>query len=64
MTAMPAPRPERRSTPAPTTTPRPRLQPVPPRRSRMATIPFAMVVALVLAAGMVGLLVLTTALQN
>ena len=64
MTAMPAPRPERRSAPDPTTTPRPRLRPVPPRRRRMATVPFAMVVALVLAAGMVGLLVLTTALQN
>ncbi len=63
MTALPAPRPERRSAPDPTST-RPRLQPVPQPRRRMATIPFVMVVALVLAAGMVGLLLLTTALQN
>lgn len=64
MTAMPAPRPERRSAPEPTPAPRPRLQPVPPRRERMATVPFVMVVALVLAAGMVGLLLLTTTLGN
>lgn len=56
MTALHAPRPER-SAPPP-------LRQVPPPRRRMATIPFVMVVALVLAAGMVGLLVLTTALQD
>ncbi len=64
MTAMPAPGPERRSAPEPTPTPRPRLQPVPRPRRRMATVPFVMVVALVMAAGMVGLLVFTTALQD
>lgn len=64
MTALPAPRPERRS-PSPSTSPtRPPLRPVPRSRRRMATVPFVMVVALVLAVGMVGLLVLTTALQN
>lgn len=56
MTALLAPRPER--------SPRPSLRPVEPRRRRMATVPFAMVVALVLAVGMVALLVLTTALQD
>lgn len=56
MTALPVPRPER--------SPRPPLRPVAPRRRKMATIPFVMVVALVMAAGMVALLVLTTALQS
>ena len=58
MTALLAPRPGRPATR------RPELRPVPPRRRRMATVPFVLVVALVLAAGMVGLLVLTTALQD
>lgn len=56
MTALHAPRPQR--------APRPQLTPVPAGRRRMATIPFVMVIALVLAVGMVGLLVLTTALQD
>lgn len=56
MTALLAPRPER--------SPRPQLRPVPRPGRRLATIPFVMVVALVLAAGMVGLLVLTTVIQS
>ncbi len=64
MTALPSPRPER-GAPRPTgTVSRPSLRPVPPRRRRLSTIPFVMVVAVVLAAGMVGLLVLTTAIQD
>jgi len=57
MTAQLAPRPnpERR---------RPLLRPVPRAASSLATIPFVAVVASVLALGMVGILVLTTALQN
>lgn len=57
MTAQLAPRPnpERR---------RPGLRPVPRSTSSLATIPFVAVVAGMLALGMVGILVLTTALQN
>ncbi|PFG16976.1 colicin import membrane protein [Propionicimonas paludicola] len=57
MTAQLAPRPtpERR---------RPRLRPVPQSASSLATIPFVAVVAGLLALGMVGILVLTTALQS
>lgn len=57
MTAQLAPRPnpERR---------RPGLRPVPRAASSLATVPFVAVVAAVLALGMVGILVLTTALQN
>jgi len=57
MTAQLAPRPnpERR---------RPGLSPVPRAASSLATVPFVAVVAAVLALGMVGILVLTTALQN
>lgn len=57
MTAQLAPRPtpERRQ---------PRLRPVPRSASSLATIPFVAVVAGVLALGMVGILVLTTALQS
>ena len=58
MTALWDPRPGRQ-TPI-----RPQLRPVPGTRRRMATVPFVMVVAVLLAAGMVGLLVLTTALQD
>lgn len=58
MTALLAPRPSRK---APQ---RPQLRPVPRPRRRMSTVPFVLVVALVLAGGMVGLLVLTTALQD
>ena len=58
MTALLAPRPSRK---APQ---RPQLRPVPRPRRRMSTVPFALVVALLLAGGMVGLLVLTTALQD
>ena len=58
MTALWDPRPGR------PTIERPRLRPVPGTRRRMATVPFVMVVAVVLALGMVGLLVLTTALQD
>ena len=43
---------------------RPLLRPVAGVRRRMATVPFVMVVAVILALGMVGLLVLTTALQD
>ena len=57
MTALLAPRPGKQGA-------RPQLRPVARPRGRMATIPFALVIALVLAAGTVGLLVLTTALQN
>ena len=45
-------------------TSRPQLQAVPPRRRRDTAISFVVVMALLLAAGMVGLLVLTTALQS
>ncbi len=57
MTAQLAPRPnpERR---------RPILRPVPRAASSLATIPFVAVVASLLALGMIGILVLTTALQN
>ncbi len=58
MTALLDPRPGRQ------TQDRPRLRPVPGVRRRMATVPFVMVVAVLLAVGMVGLLVLTTALQD
>ena len=58
MTALWDPRPGRQ------TTERPLLRPVPGTRGRMATVPFVLVVAVVLALGMVGLLVLTTALQE
>lgn len=58
MTALLAPRPRRQSPP------RPQLRPVPRTRRRIATVPFVLVVAVVLAVGMVGLLVLTTALQD
>ncbi|HRA06042.1 MAG TPA: hypothetical protein PKV13_05420 [Propionicimonas sp.] len=58
MTALLAPRPGRQGAN------RPQLRPVARRRGRMATIPFVLVVALVLAGGTVGLLVLTTALQD
>lgn len=58
MTALLAPRPGRQAPP------RPQLRPVPGARGRMSTVPFVMVVAVVLALGMVALLVLTTALQN
>ena len=43
---------------------RPRLRPVTGVRRRMSTVPFVLVVAVVLAVGMVVLLVLTTALQD
>ena len=43
---------------------RPSLQSVLARQQRMAKVPFMLVLALVMALGMVGLLVLTTALQN
>lgn len=43
---------------------RTQLKPVPGRRNRMATTPFVLVVALVMAVGMVGLLLLTTAVQD
>jgi hypothetical protein len=57
MTAQLAPRPnpERRW---------PGLSPVPRAASSLATVPFVAVVAAMLALGMVGILVLTTALQN
>lgn len=58
MTALLAPRPGRQGSS------RPQLRPVSRPRRRMATIPFVLVVALVLAGGTVGLLVLTTALQD
>ncbi len=58
MTALLAPRPSRK------TSQRPQLRPVPRPRRRMSTVPFALVVAMLLAGGMVGLLVLTTALQD
>jgi hypothetical protein len=58
MTALWDPRPGRQ------TIDRPQLRPVPGTRRRMRTVPFVMVVAVVLALGMVGLLVLTTALQE
>lgn len=58
MTALWDPRPGRQ------TTERPQLRPVPGRRRQMSTVPFVAVVAVVLALGMVGLLVLTTALQE
>mgnify|MGYP001347242356 CR=1 FL=1 len=64
MTALHAPRPERAPRGPATGSPRPPLRPVPVGGRRMSTVPFAMVVALVLAVGMVGLLVLTTALGN
>lgn len=64
MTALHAPRPERSPGSPARTAPRPSLRPVPGTGRRMATIPFVMVVALVLAVGMVGLLVLTTTLGN
>jgi len=63
MTALLDPRPGR-PTPGRQTQDRPALRPVPGARRRMATVPFVMVVAVVLALGMVGLLVLTTALQD
>ena len=50
MTALLDPRPGRQ------TQDRPRLRPVPGVRRRMATVPFVMVVAVLLAVGMVGLL--------
>lgn len=56
MTALHAPRPDGPRRPA--------LRPVPATGRRIATFPFVSVVALVLACGMVGLLVLTTTLQN
>jgi len=43
---------------------RPDLREVPRPGGRIATVPFVLVVALVLGMGMVGMLVLTTALQN
>jgi hypothetical protein len=43
---------------------RPELREVPRREGRIATVPFVLVVALVLGLGMVGMLVLTTALQE
>ena len=58
MTALLAPPPGRQ------TQERPRLRPVPGQRRRMSTVPFVLVVTIVLALGMVALLVLTTALQN
>lgn len=64
MTALQAPRPERRPSREQAPSVRPRLQSVPQPQRRMATVPFVMVVALVMAVGMVGLLVLTTALQD
>ena len=42
----------------------PKLRPVPDRRRQMAGVPFMFVLALVMALGMVGVLVLNTALQN
>ena len=57
MTALPA-------SPVPRRPRRPPLRPVQRQRRRMATVPFVLVVAVVLAAGMVGLLVLTTSLQD
>ena len=68
MTALWDPRPGRqapgRQTQGRQTQDRPLLRPVAGVRRRMATVPFVMVVAVVLALGMVGLLVLTTALQE
>ena len=58
MTALLAPPPGRQ------TQDRPRLRPVPGQRRRMSTVPFVLVVTVVLALGMVALLVLTTALQD
>lgn len=43
---------------------RPPLREVPKRTGRISTVPFVLVVALVLGMGMVGMLVLTTALQD
>ena len=58
MTALLAPPPGRQ------TQQPPRLRPVPGQRRRMSTVPFVLVVTVVLALGMVALLVLTTALQD
>ena len=58
MTALLAPPPGRQ---APE---RPRLRPVTGVRRRISTVPFVLVIAVVLAVGMVALLVLTTALQD
>ena len=63
MTALVDPRPGRQA-PGRETTERPQLRPVPGTRGRMSTVPFVLVVAVLLALGMVGLLVLTTALQE
>ena len=57
MSAEVAPRPGKSSR-------RPELREVPRREGRIATVPFVLVVALVLGLGMVGMLVLTTALQE
>lgn len=64
MTALHAPRPDRTPWVPAKASPRPQLRPVPGAGRRMSAIPFAMVVALLLALGMVGLLVLTTVLEN
>lgn len=58
MTALLAPPPGRQ------TRERPQLRPVTRPRRRMSTVPFVLVVTVVLALGMVALLVLTTALQD
>lgn len=58
MTALLAPKPEGR-TPA-----GPQLRPVPPPRRQMRTVGFVAVVAAVLGLGMVGVLLLTTVLQD
>lgn len=57
MTALLAPKPEGRTPAAP-------LRPVPPPRRQMRTVGFVVVVAAVLGLGMVGVLLLTTALQE
>ncbi|OYO24658.1 hypothetical protein CGZ93_02875 [Enemella dayhoffiae] len=56
-TTVTAPQPERRSR-------RPRLEVVAPPQRRLSTIPFVVVLAAVLGAGMIGLLLLNTSLQN
>lgn len=58
MTALLAPKPEGRAPAAP------QLRPVPPPRRQMRTVGFVAVVAVVLGLGMVGVLLLTTVLQD
>ena len=58
MTALLAPKPEGRAPAGP------QLRPVPPPRRQMRTVGFVVVVAVVLGLGMVGVLLLTTVLQD